>query len=1024
MIKLLFSGTSDGFYPRFASDGILNDDVSLRLLDRRRLLSRDDGRLFREGYSFQPLAGLGILFHKIMLLYDGFGRDGFVMASLFLPEGDMLSGKEIKESLDFLIMGYKACLGISGMATFDIDWSFVRRKADELNGKVQSIIWKNHPGLAEPSSTALIKGAGGMVSEYFQYPNPLNRSCGGFEQVFLTESILNPSMVSDNVEAGYKVLTTQDVDITNPEYVIEYTNEQEGGVLDSQRKTITKQELTQSGNIDLGTYRKPGYRNAEVTIGESDKVSRDGVTIQIPLPTLVLKKAVMRLEFIDTTTKRVSSEGLSIKWSNASFHEFSPQSIGNEVYSFEGKCCDAEWTLTVESGLYEKARKSVVVLDSKDETVIVELVPFPLWNIIIVLPDGSSKLLFSAVPQKDLDYYIQQASNYPVSIGMDGGLIQAAPVTKDTDNHTATIVFKKKEIGKVVSGQSGEGEKGRGDDQPEVKKYYLHLDDKSRNYPLFRNYRKKIELSKRLEDEITLFNQLRESSNLSDQVRSFTKRFIAVIDAPKPDVKAAQLIFESAAKECSERKYWDHFSKSASRIIDYLKKKESISDVVSNPEDVVYDSEHHRLEWTRTKTPSSRDCVYFGRDLFLYKLSTVFWDTDPVGAFTQKSQVKKVLLKKYRTLFFVICPVVLIALMLIMFFVFGNGVNRKVTRFEKDVETVLKNPTIISYSESYCGDELYQTLKQLDDVRSDLVAKKPALSEEESFKQLEGLCNKQSELKRKDSLIYHQANELLASVDLFDENKWNELWVGKEVLTQEHRVYLEGKHREIIEKFNAQQADEERKQAEERQQKAIKEESDLYNKCFTQNSSFNDYMKYLETYSSGDKKQYSSNENRENVKVKFKNASHKFFELENNPVDKLRNALELYKTYFPLDEKEIDSFRQIIEKKEKEEEEQRSSRSTRKETIRDYSGLFEKLTWANIKDGQGAFEDSFEIVGNNKKIMRDYLRKVIDAASDNSKIKDINLKKVRYEKAYSLVYSNQSLSPTERFDELIDELNK
>jgi len=109
MIKIIISGTSDGFYPRYASDGILDDEVSQRLLDRRRFLSRDADRLNKEGYSFQPLEGVGILFHKLLLLYDAFGRDGFMMVSLFLPKDEMLDGKEIKDVLDAYCRWHGQC---------------------------------------------------------------------------------------------------------------------------------------------------------------------------------------------------------------------------------------------------------------------------------------------------------------------------------------------------------------------------------------------------------------------------------------------------------------------------------------------------------------------------------------------------------------------------------------------------------------------------------------------------------------------------------------------------------------------------------------------------------------------------------------------------------------------------------------------------------------------------------------------------------------------------------------------------
>ena len=52
MIKIVISGTYDGFYPRYATDGVLDDDICKKLLDRRMYFSKAGDSLFKEGYSF------------------------------------------------------------------------------------------------------------------------------------------------------------------------------------------------------------------------------------------------------------------------------------------------------------------------------------------------------------------------------------------------------------------------------------------------------------------------------------------------------------------------------------------------------------------------------------------------------------------------------------------------------------------------------------------------------------------------------------------------------------------------------------------------------------------------------------------------------------------------------------------------------------------------------------------------------------------------------------------------------------
>lgn len=805
MIKIIVSGTYDGFSPRYSSDGILDDQISTHLLDRRRFLSRDADRLYKEGYSFQPLAG-GILFHKIILLYDGFGRDGFVMASLFLPEGEMLGGAVIKETLDAIIRDYKVRIQ-NGIANVELDWSFVKIRADELNSKVQSMTWKKRPSNNGSNKTALIKGADSRVADYFQYPNPLNSGCTGYGQVFLTESLLDPAMVLDDSEQGYKVLTTDDVDIDNPEYAIVYENKQQGARLSSERKTITKKELdSHPGNISLGTLSKPGYRSAEVMIKEADKISKDGFSVAVTLPTLVQKKASVKIDIFDNDNAEVPIPGYrcTFKWSQSSFGQSKLLQPLDGVFSFYGEDCDTRWNFTIECESYETYSGEVNVLDGKTETKKVILKPKPLWNIYIQLPNGETNLNKSAIPEDDLNYYTQKAELYLKNNGLD-----IDKSTRDDVAHKITIVGKKKVV-LEYDGNNGLGrneEEIKDDNLPQTSEtYVLRLDKKSQKYSLFKNYRKKACIEKEVDSAIKILEKYSTSqrngkNNQINKIIGYLRD--GELESAKNAINNLPDIFV----------YTDNGKKivdSAKNAINLTKKRKQIPDVVIKPTDVEYkyDNNSHWLECSRTKAPGESEEIVFGKDKYRYSVPYHSWTKVLWG--NQHCIVQRNLLPKYKLLNWVLGVVLVGVLAFAAYFIFFNKGDKQVA----ELKDTMKNSIALmnNYPNGYCGDSIYYPAKEIESKYLTFANKNADLLSDSVYKVFVGVLNKQSEFKNKDSLIFSQAVALFDSpIDSFDLQKWDELMKDRQVLTKVHNDsldYMWQERQERIEQLKKQAADE------------------------------------------------------------------------------------------------------------------------------------------------------------------------------------------------------------------------
>lgn len=490
MIKIIISGTSNGFSPLYATDGKLDDAATQHILDRRKFLTLEN-RLNKEGYSFQPISSYGILFHKLILLSDGSGREGFMMASLFLPEGEMLDGKDIKDALDAVIREYKLHTQ-GGKANVNLDWSFVKKKADELNeNKVKQMLWKKRPVGGDASRTALIKGADNRVEEYFQYPNPLNSGCAGFGLVFLTESLLNPAWTSETIEQGYTILTTDDVSIDDPEYDIVYENEQPGAELSGRRRTIKKKELlSSSGDLKLGTYSKPGYHDAEVVLKESEKQSKDGVTITVTLPTLRQKRVEVRLEIKDGKTDTTITESMcTTEWTKHSSRVTAVIHREGDKFVFTGTDCDENWMFTVKSEDYEDYTDEIDIKKSATKTV--RLTPKLKWAIYIT---GKETPYWSGY-KENLDFGIGEAKKYLIKNGME---VTSDAVEWDMENQKVIVVGRKPSLKPKTEGPHPSGSNTAfGDneiinendsEQPKTKViYYLKLNEASRGYKLFKD---------------------------------------------------------------------------------------------------------------------------------------------------------------------------------------------------------------------------------------------------------------------------------------------------------------------------------------------------------------------------------------------------------------------------------------------------------------------------------------------------------------------------------------------------------
>lgn len=356
MVRIVFSGTYKGFSHWYASDlkypptgyPLFDDSIYKRLLDRRDWFVLTDWS-DKMGYSFQPISvgdNMGVYFHKIMLLNDWYDREGFMMASLFLAKDEWLDGETIRRSLDGLVAQYKSL--VFDKAEIEIDWSFVDRKAEELDQKVErDKPWGKLPFGDTSKGSALVRGVDDSeVYAYFTYPNPLKDEFSGYEQVFLTEELLSPDMADK--DGGYSIIDKETVDILNPVYSIKPSYTPDGYVLSSwinkKRKKDLESEIAINGRFNCGEVSKPGFKSESVYIDNA--VADEYDVIKVELPQLEEKTATVTLKVVDENQKPMDADDCTTKWMCDGL-EAKPDIQQGWEFHFRGTQCEKEWKVIV-----------------------------------------------------------------------------------------------------------------------------------------------------------------------------------------------------------------------------------------------------------------------------------------------------------------------------------------------------------------------------------------------------------------------------------------------------------------------------------------------------------------------------------------------------------------------------------------------------------------------------------------------------------------------------------------------------
>lgn len=1037
MIKIIISGTSDGFYPRYATDGKLDDAVSQNLLDRRRFLSREADRLDKEGYCFQVLDNSGILFHKILLLYDGFGRDGFMMASLFLPKDEALTGKEIKEALDSIVRDYKTRT-INGMANFDLDWSFVKQKADELNKKVQNVTWKKLSSNNDASCTALIKGADDMVADYFQYPNPLHRGFEGFGLVFLSEAILDPSKETIDGYQGYKVRTTEDVDIANPEYKIELLGQLQQNGSYAGKTQITKKELSGKGDIRIGTYSKSGYRSADVYIKGNEKVSKDNLTIEVTLPTLEEKRAVVEIIVIDKSKNTpIQNYNITIDWKTS--HKTSkPVKQVDGKYLFLGECCDVVWEYTIKCGnLFDTHSGQIIVEDGKNITNEIALAPKPLWSIDYILPDGSiSSYGNGGYPDDAIDIQTDAAKQWLKLMGYD-----TVKTNKDKKSNKVTLtcekhidefggyVTKPKEPSKTDEFSDGIDDRAIETDckslVPKRERFYLLLDSKSCNYLLFKNFRKKCEYANQisssihaLEEDIALLKKARKvpkAINASSIIVTYLKD--GLIDKAKNALET----FPNRTEEG-----WE-LGKKIDAIIKNLEKHNRIPDVVVNPTDVVYNVEKHRLECERAESPSTKEPIKFGKDRYVYYIPNPVWQKEEVWN-SNENVVNRKLLPKYNVMRFAIPIVAILAIVIIVICLRGNGESvKEYEQYKVNISAMLDNCNQLSYNEQinsytrYIGDSTFNHLKTLyDNVNNFIKDNKElgdSIKQKSSYNDLEWCYNEQSKRREEERIVYDKCCQLLKSSDA-NLNDCQSL-LNAPVLSKEHFDELNFIYNQKIDSLY-----------EDTDKQAINNELNLYNKILSSQGTLEDGKKYMDTYSQVPMNGYTTTERMDDVKKKMDNMGTALYNKAMNDKlskDECINACNRY-IQFKNSFKGLSYLSQITARlrtlktaspppspSNTEVNRSLTSSDEGKVQITTLSELFKKLNWDGVKGGVEAFDKKYSLNDNSLINDKNWIFTLV---------RNKNVKQGQYKNIYREIKKDSKINEVDKVNELAKRIQK
>lgn len=731
MIKIIISGTYDGFYSRYASDGILNDNVSQHLLDRCRYLSRGADRLYKEGYSFQ-LLNEGILLHKMMLLFDGFGRDGFMMASLFLPDGEMLDGKDIKDALDSVVREYKMHT-VNGMTNFDIDWSFVRRKADELNTKVYPMVWKRRPVQGDNSRIALIKGVESRIADYFKYPNPLNAGCAGYGMVFLTESLLDPKMMSENGEQGYKILDSYQVDIDNPVYDIEYKNPNPFKINGLTNRSLTKKEIDAPGDILLDNISVPGYRHANVILSADKKVSKDGFTIEVELPLLVKKQSSVSLS-IEAPDGKISLDECLVEWQKEGLHSSPSARIHSGAkYYFEGEECDASWTVTVSHPTYSKKQKIVSIVDGKNIETLILLEPKPMWKICISYSNG--------VPQ-EFDVIEDNVENKVRVEENKLGRDYVIEKSRDINRRIVTLKCKKKQFDTNVSLID------RNTRIEERHEYAIKLDRKSKDYSLFSNYANYQKKEKELKDALDNYWGSDDTKNIVSDILTHLQN---------GHIGKACKSFESIKTERQDRIVV--LAKEA------IKARQKYHAVIKSPINVTYNYQDHQLEMAVEGTPDNTNKPVFNKDKYVYSLEKGYaWiRKDSVSNYDKRSVVNRKLSSKYKRMYSLVGCLLIAVCVCAIVLLGGNGDLKEQTKdMAEELSKYNAEPV------RYVGDDLFDKAIKLDAIITEKYKEDKPNWTDYFYQQYKEQKNYKIEAKQK----YDEYNKKLNEIN--DVLQWDE----------------------------------------------------------------------------------------------------------------------------------------------------------------------------------------------------------------------------------------------------------
>lgn len=660
MIKIFISATDDGFSTKYASDGILEDDVTAKVLDKRSLFSGDI--LHGEGYAFQPLPSQGILYHKIILLNEVVGRsvrDGYVMFSLFVPINCGLSGTDIKDALDSIVNDYRRA--INGYSIkLNIDLSFVAAKAEELNAKAKSSPWSKKPSSNNNTGkVALLPVDDNRVAEYFQYPWPLHKDFSGFSMVFLTQRLLNPARQTPDGINGYKALSTNIIDVSNPEYSIEYENVQRDATLYSnfKRTTISKSELDNSkGDIYLGTYSRRGYRSQRVTI-KAGTQSDDGSTIKVQLPTLDQKKATLTL--IVVNGKGDSLTNATCTCTNGSDKMSLALRYGC-TFNFLGEQCGKDWTISVQCESYNDHTETIEVNDGSQKTITINLTPKPQWNVKAIDSTGTGIISFQSTDKDEAINLAKQSLTKKT--GCDDFEVKE-------DAYNVTVKGKKQEtdISQTLPSQ----------DIPSTATATSSTAPSNNNTP------------EPIEPHITIAPSDNSQENTSsDQAQpqsdSPKKTYILQLDKAYP-------IFEN--NECGQQ----------------LREK-----------GVEYKENNPRLECSNKDAAKGVLC----EDKYhKYYVQDPKWrDEDPYSV-PRTNTVKRKLLKKYRVCIGLAIALLLCAIVGLSVHLFGNKDKKAVEELETNTDDFMTRNSKALYGVRYCGNIVYDSMESFHSQWVDLIKK-------------------------------------------------------------------------------------------------------------------------------------------------------------------------------------------------------------------------------------------------------------------------------------------------------------